>query len=163
MSFSIGAPAGWRTEARRLTRVDGKGMVGHLEINVVCRGEHASRCEHTDSGWVCEERCLVEDMRTMTPYPVQVQELLGVEKGVERERKKIWKWFVPLPRVDYWATRISQRYKFENGRRRADQLPDIDYETLYRGVCLTKRGARIKLNQAIWSDLVELDHHLMSA
>lgn len=159
MSFSIGAPEGWRQEDRKVQvfeKLDfhGRKMKDAWMVAVVCRGEHAVLCEDTENGWVCHPSCTVEDMQSLGHPKIIVDELVRVDEVVSRRRRKIWHFTVPTLTVEWSATRVSVRYTFNNGRRHMSDKGTYSYDTMYKGSCWTKRRARIDLRRAIEEDTV---------
>lgn len=158
MSFSIGPPAGWRTEERRLQKVV---VVGggedYLMLSVICRGEHTDLCYQGDEGWVCSTDCPVEDMPRIgsQAFEIVVDELLEVRKSVVRTRRHIWKVKIPW-KVSYQAERVSAELKAVNGRRRKNARVGVTYRIFYEGECWTKRRARRELERRIQADTVEV-------
>lgn len=155
MSFSIGAPEGWRQEDRPLQRVQTPDGWDYLELSVVCRGEHLETCQAVDEGWVCDDGCPVEDMpRIGQSYLTIVDEIIEVREVVHRRRCRLWRLTIPTPTIEWSATRVSVRNTFINGRRHMSQKGTYSYDPLYLGTAKTKRGARRKMKQAIEADQV---------
>jgi hypothetical protein len=126
-----GIPDGYRIETRNVNR---NGIVR----DIPCRRDHLSSCEHTDVGWICDDDCPVEDMKSINQYKNIDDKLIDVERDVYHTSS--WFFF----KVKYEATRVSIQRIFINGRCRFN---DFTYSrsTWYSGFALTKGRARRKL------------------
>lgn len=152
MNFSIGPPDGWRQELRPLFRVMTPHGWDYIQIDVICKGEHAPGCQAVSEGWICHAACNVEDMPTLTPWPQIVDELVCVREDIKHDKR--WRWYFPLG-FDWAVVRVSVQHEFRNGRRSMDDHGMLSEKTWYRGHCLTKRTARRQIVAAIENDREE--------
>jgi hypothetical protein len=160
MNFSTKVPEGWRMERRPIYPQHQGSRYEHasgspVTLAIICRGDHVAprlgepHCMVSENGWICCEECSVEDMRSTTCQEVTTDELIGVEERVERIS-----WHgLPTLKFEWWATRISARRKFVNGRCRRP-IADLSYETFYRGRSWGRKRAERDLEAAKAADTV---------
>lgn len=141
MSFGVQPGSGWVREDRNIRPfVDVAGEeTTKVVLPIYTRGFHAAECELSDYGWLCSQRCVIEDMDAIPSIQTTVDSLIEVLELVERDGL----------RVEWSLGRVSHRYNYINGRC---QLPGgelINQETWSTGRTWTKWGARRKLRRAV--------------
>lgn len=127
-------PEGTRIESRCVSKVNGTGV----RRDIVCTGDHLPTCEETDVGWICNDNCPVEDLQSLNRMVNVNDELIDVEKPIEREGLRVtWK-----------MIRVSFQRTFVNGRcMKGDST--YSRETWHQGTTWTKWGARREINKII--------------